>query len=112
MYWNRMSYKELMALPHRQWSIPTDYKSILVVNTRKKHDSGYAIMSIIGLDVSGEPIEIAATCDDIMWKNNLSLRSDCSVKSGAIRFWAQDGIRFKVGYSQSSTEIEVLSCGN
>lgn len=110
MYWNRMSHKDLMALPHRQWDMTTVYKSILVVNTRKKHSSGYAVMVIIGLDNSGEPLEIAATCDDIIWKDSLFIRNDCSVKAGAIRFWSTYGHRFKVGPSLSTTQVEVILC--
>lgn len=116
---NEWSHKELMALPVRDWQDEKTYDSVLVVSARKKHDSGWAIMAIIGCE-KAEPIEIAcACCDDIEWKfpaptlyggGQFSLgqmRTDCALKSGALHAWIR-GYRFKVGAALSSTEIEVV----
>jgi hypothetical protein len=115
---NEWSHKELMALPVRDWQEEKTYDSVLVVSTRKKHDSGWAVMAIIGCEKQ-EPIEIAcACCDDIYWKFPAphfygkgftlgQMRTDCAMKSGALHPWMY-GYRFKVGAALSSTEIEVV----
>jgi len=104
-----MKVKELLKLPIRDWTKITVYPSIAVVNSRKKHDSGWALMAIIGLNKEQEPIEIAAYCDDISWDlNGLSLQNDMYYPSGVIRFWSRES-QFEVGHGLSSTEIRLIS---
>lgn len=106
-----MKLKELRSLPFRKWDESKLYKSIIVIPSGKKHDSGWALMYIIGLNEKQTPIEIAACCDDICWKMPTSLeydfRNDMFYPSGAIHFWSYK-YRFEVGVSLSSTDISLI----
>jgi len=116
---NSWSHKELMALPVRKWDEEKEYDSLLLVSTRKKHDSGWAVIAIIGV-LNYQPEEIAcACCDDIEWKlppmttfgngkwTTGQFRTDCSFRSGALHAW-QRGATFKVGAAFSSTTVEMI----
>lgn len=107
---NNWSHKELMALPVRKWDEEKEYDSLMLVSTRKKHDSGWAVIAIIGV-YDGQPSEIAcACCDDIEWKlppmqtfgagrwTTGQFRTDCALRSGSLHAW-QRGARFRVGAS-------------
>lgn len=106
-----MRIKELRKLPFRKWDEVKSYNSLIVISSGKKHDSGWALMYVIGLDSSKKPIEIAALCDDINWVlpeiDMFQFRNDMFYPSGAIHFWG-NGFVFKVGASLSSTRIEML----
>lgn len=110
----------LLALPHRKWDDESPrYDSLLIVSTGKKHDSGWAMMAIIGVRKQ-TPVEICTSCsDDIEWKMPAAktyghakeytlgqYRSDMAIKSGALHVWTREG-KFRVGASLSSTEIEL-----
>lgn len=115
---NEWSRSDLLSLPVRGWKETSTYDSLLILSTRKKHDSGWAVMAIIGV-VAGQPTEIAsACCDDIEWKlptmRGVSddytigqMRMDCALKSGALHAWSHAN-RFRVGMALSSTQIEVF----
>ena len=105
---NKMKIKELLNLPKREWGAETIYYSIIVVNSKRKHDSGWAWMAIIGLDEKQKPIEIAAYCDSICWDfNGLSFKNDMFYPSGILHFWSREA-KFKVGASLSSTDITLI----
>jgi hypothetical protein len=109
----------LLALPHRKWDDESPrYESLLIVSTGKKHDSGWAMMAIIGCRKQ-KPVEICTSgSDDIEWKMPAAIkygggeytlgqyRSDMAIKSGALHVWTREG-KFRVGASLSSTEIEL-----
>jgi hypothetical protein len=110
----------LLSLPHRDWSDDSArYDSVLIVSTGKKHDSGWAMIAIIGVRAH-KPVEVCTVCsDDIEWKlppakifgpnaeySFGQFRTDCAIKSGALHAWTRDG-KFRVGASLSSTEIEL-----
>lgn len=113
--------KELLALPTRNWKEVSVYDSVLLVPDNKKHASGWRIINIVGVR-DGVPVEIAASCDDVCWQVSAArrfgpqnqyaidnLRMDCAWKSRTIHAWGgfNDGWRFRVGISLSSTTIEV-----
>lgn len=107
-----VSKQQLKNLPKRDWDAESIYDSILIIPSGKKHDSGWALMYIIGV-ISGEPFEIAAACDDINWQlpaeqQVSGLRTDMIYPSGVIHFWSNH-YRFKVGHSLSSTDIHLIS---
>lgn len=110
--------KDLEGLPRRKWNETSIYHEILVVNTRQKHDSGYALMSIIGCDDNCKPLEIAACCDDLeldcsamlnmdSYYAKHGLRNDMYYPSGIIRYWSR-GFKFQVGTSLSSTTVTLI----
>lgn len=106
-----MKIKELRNLPVRKWDEPKEYRSIIVISSGKKHDSGWALMYIIGIDEKRNPIEIAACCDDICWKipspQEFDFRNDMYFPSGAVHFWSAK-YNFHVGSSLSSTDIVLV----
>lgn len=117
---NQWGRDELLKLPTRAWDADSEYDSLLLLSTRHKHDSGWAIMAIVGVR-DGQPVEIAcACCDDIEWKlppmvtvgggvySIGQMRMDCAMRSGALHAWARKA-RFRVGAALSSTEVELLA---
>lgn len=119
----KITREALLALPRRYWETPSEYDSLYIVPTRKKHDSGYMMMAIVGIR-KGKG-EVAAWCDDICWgfpkshpygkmkpnRNPHILRTDCIFPSGIIHMWASgehyfQGV-FRVGASLSSTNVEL-----
>lgn len=61
--WEKYKKSELLKLPKRDWLSVSNYDSVLLVNTRIKHNSGYNLFAIIGCN-DGTPIEIAGYMDD------------------------------------------------
>ena len=91
--WSDFSKEELLKLPERDWNKTSSYISILFVNTRMKHDSGYNLFAIIGCEDGNHPTEICGYIDDFRfdpyWKDGGSLSDtvkcsdiafDCSMK--------------------------------
>jgi len=51
---NKINKNELLKLPLRKWSEESIYDGIIILPTRKKHDSGFTLMAIIGI-IGDEP---------------------------------------------------------
>lgn len=117
--------KALLALPQRKWDLVSEYNSLLIVPTNRKHDSGYGLIAIVGRQ--GDEAEIAAVCDDICWtmpqqhpygsalrpgRNSNILRTDCLWPSRVLHMWASGEHyfrgRFRVYHNVSSTEVELF----
>lgn len=108
--------KELEAAPQRsRWDEVTRYSSIYLLPTRKKHDSGYHLICIVGQKSDGA-FEKAAWCDDVCWQydgptmsqdNRYVLRTDMTYPSGICRMWGWD-TAFEVGASLSSTDVLIV----
>jgi hypothetical protein len=104
---NELTKKDLLKLPVRDWQQVSNYDSILVVPSGKKHCSGYHLMAVVG--VRGmKPVEIAAYCDDISWihKTNLPTRTDMPQRARICHIWG-NWLNFTVGISCSSTDITI-----
>jgi hypothetical protein len=120
---------DLLKLPARAWGEITVYDHLFIVPTRKKHDSGYSLIAIVGVmqdDKGVQRAEIAAHCDDINWsfpikhpydriregEHHCVLRTDCLYPSGIFRMWASGEHyfqgRFRVGRSLSSTDVALV----
>lgn len=112
--WDKWNKKELLSLPLRRWDITSAYDSVLLVNTKEKHDSGYNNFAVIGC-VGSVPVEIAGFMDDFRFgdmerfkvqadiKSNL-MAIDCSMK-GVFRIHYYGKI--KVGINTSTTNFWV-----
>lgn len=111
-YWKDCTKKELLALPKRNWSeISTTYDSVLLVSTRRKHDSGYNYFAVVGVDEKGTPVEIVAFMDDFRYINNFlstecvppthGFAFDCSM-AGVFRLHS-NYYKICVGYETSTT---------
>lgn len=124
---NQWSRSELLALPRRAWNDESGrFRSIIILNTRKKHDSGFGMVTIIGCDDDGQPCQILTMCsDDVEWITPESpvlsyptesarpwryghVRTDCLFRSGAMRFWLSRSHYFGVGCALSSIRVEVV----
>lgn len=55
--WADYTKKELLTLPRRDFGKVTVYDSVLLVNTSKKHDSGFNLFAVIGVK-DDIPVEI------------------------------------------------------
>ena len=107
--------KELLNLPHKKDINLKEYESIIIVPTKYKHDSGWRLMALIGvekIDKKFIPTEIIGYCDDI----HLILPIKCHtyepirydmLLSNCIRMWSYNYV-FKVGMALSSTDIYVI----
>ena len=105
----KLKVKELRNLPFKKWDEIKDYNELYVISSGKKHDSGWALMYIIGKNE--DEIEIAAACDDICWDVSLAkkydLRNDMTYPSGILRYWSNK-FKFRVGASLSSTNVTLI----
>ena len=102
-----MTRKQFLELPVRAWNETKDYSAIIVVPTGRKHDSGFALMALVGCDEKGVPSEIAAYCDDIQWITKVTVygfRCDMFYKNRCLRFHSNE-FKFRVGRSLSTTEV-------
>lgn len=108
---NKWSRKELLALPQRECGSISTYDTILVFSTGRKHDSGWACMTTIGV-IDGVPKEVITQgIDDIEWKiPGALLCTDCTLKARALHFWVVKG-QFVVREALSSIEITVRTKG-
>lgn len=84
-HWTDFSKKELLELPKRQWNKVSEYDFVLLVNTNKKHDSGYNYFAVIGF--ANNAPEIAGYMDDfrlahgfLLNPHKISFAIDCSMK--------------------------------
>jgi len=66
--WFEYSKKELLKLPQREWNKETTYLSLLFVNTKRKHDSGYNLFAVIGCEDGQHPTEICGYMDDFRFE--------------------------------------------
>ena len=66
--------KDLLSLPLKKDSNIKEYENIIVVPTNKKHDSGWRLMALIGVEKTDNgyiPTEIIGYCDDINFLINV-----------------------------------------
>ena len=111
--WEEWGKKELLNLPQRNWCQLSEYASVLLVNTKMKHSSGYNLFAIIGVDENGIPQEIAGYMDDFRLGSicgtgfpdivlqDYSVGIDCSM-SGVFRIHSHK-YKIVVGLSTSTT---------
>jgi hypothetical protein len=110
--WFDFTKEELLKLPQRKWDKEGVYMSVLFVNTKRKHDSGYNLFAIIGCEDGQYPTEICGYMDDFRFypctKNKdfsdtlmmSDITFDCSMK-GVFRMHSRRKIH--VGSNTSTT---------
>ena len=105
---SKITRKSLLQLPKRNYNSKSTYNSIIILNSRKKHESGYSVMYIVGC-IDNEPIEIIANyCDSIDWEfNGLKLGTDMLYPSGLVQFFGIN-CKLEVGLSLSTTYIKLI----
>jgi hypothetical protein len=108
--------KQLMNLPKISHKTKNIYDSIFILNSGKKHDSGWANFYVIG-GIEGKPTEIISDrCDSIFWKNDQgelrkynALQMDMEYPSGAVQFFGL--VRFRIEYISDTVEIQIIEKG-
>lgn len=103
---SEIKQKDLRLLSVRKWDEVKKYEKLYLIPSGKKHDSGFALMYIVG--VNGKEMEIAATCDDVCWDFSKAqysdVRNDMLYPSGIVQYWSNK-FYFEVGHSLSSTNV-------
>lgn len=111
MTWDKINKTELLKTTRQEWNNRTQkYNWLLLVPTRKKHDSGFACFTVIGERIDNGRLEQIAWGDDlqiggenILFTNTYQLRIDCGT-NGVLRIWS-NYYYFQKGISGSSTEV-------
>lgn len=108
--------EELLALPQKPFNEERIYEYIVIVPTRRKHESGWRLMALIGATKIDEnkyrPTELIGYCDDINWiipkdvKLHETLRTDMTL-SNCTRVWSNH-YKMKVTCCLSSTDIILI----
>lgn len=97
----RLTKKDFLKLPHRSWDQSVECDSIVIIPTRRKHDSGYMCMDFAAM-VGDKPICLLSGCSDVIHIEGIGgLGDDWLNKFG--------GIPEKVRPSEWS--IDCLPCG-
>lgn len=115
--YTKLKREDLLKLPLKPFSEIKTYDCLLIVPTRRKHDSGWRLMAIVGCDQTG-PIEIAGYCDDIhfilpnligneIYRYQYDIRCDM-ILSNCIRFWSNVYL-FEIGCACSSTDVTLIN---
>jgi hypothetical protein len=121
-YWTR---KELEALPQRKWNEDIgEFKAVIILPTRRIHDSGFRIMDFIAISNENIPFVRLSGCSDVMhidgiggygknWlekyktvPQSVPVRSwniDCLKTSGLLRIFGPD--KMTAGKALSSFEL-------
>lgn len=82
-----MNREQLLQCPKREWDKHIEHAiGVYVIPTRKKHDSGYAIMEFVAETDSGEKIRFGGCCDDVSFEGE-HFRMDCDFESKLIHIW-------------------------
>jgi len=121
--YTKLKKEDLLKLPLKPFIEIKTYDCLLIVPTRRKHDSGWRLMAIVGCDQTG-PIEIAGYCDDInliLPKSNKVYNKFSTeyynavhydmILSNCIRFWS-NGYKFVIGCGCSTTDVKLIKREN
>ena len=113
--YTKLKREDLLNLPEKPFTEVKTYDCLLIVPTRRKHDSGWRLMAIVGCSYKTGPIEIAAFCDDIQ----LVLPQKVGVNyayniihydmilANCIRYWS-NGYQFQIGCGCSTTDVKLV----
>lgn len=97
-----MNRKELLAVPKRKWDEELVAKSVYVIPSGRKHDSGFTCMDFVARTTDGELVRFGGGCDLVEFKGE-HFRMDCFHPSRIINIWNRNP--FKITYDISSIEF-------
>lgn len=84
MYIDEMTRKEFLALPDYEDDLELlTVKEFFILQTKKKHDSGYACFTAVA-EINGQ-YYIIGQCHDVLEVKGCNI--DCFVKNGVLRFF-------------------------
>lgn len=112
-----MTRKQLLeVIPRENWYDEIICHSLVIIPTRRKHDSGYRKMDFVAINSNQEPICRLSGYSDVLdimesedFKHNTFTRAmciDCLPKSGLLRLWSPYH-NIKCGPALSSFEISL-----
>jgi hypothetical protein len=102
--------KQLKELPERKWGTEVaPFDSIIILPTRRIHDSGYACMDFIGCRNGKAIIRLSGRSDALHLQGD-SWNMDCIPKSQLLQFFNFKG-KIKAGVAVSSFFVEVVPDG-
>ena len=118
-----MTRKEFEALPFREdWGKSDDFDALIILPTRRIHDSGYRCLDFIGVRKNVAVCRLSG-CSDVIhfdgiggyrigWPGREGLTQghwniDCLKKSGLLRIWTDTGPT-RAGSALSSFEIHAV----
>lgn len=98
-----MNRKELLDCPLRDWDGDIKHAvGVYIIPTKKKHESGYAIMSFVAEIEGGKRIRFGGCCDDVSLNGN-NFRIDCDFKTKLVHIWNRH--RFTITHDLSSIDF-------
>lgn len=109
--WDKYTKKELLNLPYRGYGKIGRYNSVLLVNTKEKHDSGFNAFVVIGCE-GYNPIEIVGQMDDFRLDifqepiEYLDVAIDCSM-NGVFRLHSELHL-IQIDFSGSTTMFKFI----
>lgn len=112
-----MTQQELLNLPQAEWEKEDDYESLVIVPTKRLHDSGWRLMAIIGCkQIENEhnvPVCIVGYCDDLnlifntfIDRYNSRVQLDMTIRN-CIRLHS-NGYYFRIGHCCSSSDVKLI----
>lgn len=113
MDWSNYTKKQLEELPLKRefHGEPTKYDSLLFFPTRRKHESGYTYMCVVGV-VEDTPVAVLGYHDDLGMPSFIpamgsisELRIDCSHPHGVFRLWSYNYRFSSVGASSAFMQV-------
>lgn len=122
---NTMTRKEFEALPCRpDWKENIECAAIIILPSRRMHDSGYRCMDFVAVSREGEPVCRLSGCSDVLHIDGIAgvgeyllergfnanppiaaWTMDCLPKSGLLRLWPARTHNMIVGMGLSSFEV-------
>lgn len=101
-----MNRKQFMSIPKRDWKEELHgVTGVLVMPSRRKHDSGWACMDFVASIENGKKlIGFGGPCDDVSFYG-YHFRMDCDFESKLIHIWNSKG-PFTVSSGISSINFE------
>lgn len=62
-----MKKADFLEVPHAKWNeLVENFSSLVIIPTKRKHDSGYMCMEFCAVDENNKPIKRLSGCSDIL----------------------------------------------
>lgn len=98
-----MNRKELLDCPLRDWDGDIKHAvGVYIIPTKKKHESGCAIMSFVALTKDGKRVRFGGRCDDVSLKGS-NFRIDCDFQTKLVHIWNRNP--FSITHDLSSIDF-------
>jgi len=116
-HWSRWKRKQFLTLPSREYwnSKELPFDSLVLLPTKRKHNSGYMMMDIVGIR-DNQPVLLLSGCSDVIHldgtggRESLELRSkniciDMLYPSGLLRIFSYN---YQITASAALSSFEIF----